>query len=71
MASIVDGVLIVAVSGQTNRRALAPPSVRSSVCAPNLLGVVLNRMENDSGSGYYHNYYYPKNYTYPQAGASN
>ncbi|HUS06514.1 MAG TPA: polysaccharide biosynthesis tyrosine autokinase [Bryobacteraceae bacterium] len=70
MASIVDGVLVIAVSGQTNRRALASTVSSLKRLRTNLLGVVLNRMEEDSGSGYYHNYYYPKNYTYHQAGAA-
>jgi succinoglycan biosynthesis transport protein ExoP len=67
MASIVDGVLVVAVSGRTNRRALASTVNSLKRLRTNLLGVVLNRMHNDGGSGYYYNYYSPKNYRYSQA----
>jgi succinoglycan biosynthesis transport protein ExoP len=69
MASIVDGVLVVALSGQTNRRALASTVSSLKRLRTNLLGVVLNRMNSDGGSGYYYNYS-PKNYKYYQAGAA-
>ncbi len=69
MASFVNGVLVVAVSGKTTRRALAATVSSLKRLRTNLLGVVLNRM-NSVSAGYYYGDYSPKNYRYYRAAAS-
>lgn len=60
MATVVDGVALIALAGQTDRKALA--SVVSSLkrLRANVLGVVLNEVTRDVGDSYYYHGYYGK-----------
>ena len=64
MAAAVDGVIIVTRAGQTERRAVAAVLNTLSHLRANVIGLVLNEVRNDMGSGYYYyGYgYYGKNY---------
>ena len=61
MAAAVDGVLVVALAGQTHRTALGSAIATLSRLRANVVGVVLNSMRADSSSGYYY-HAYPKYY---------
>jgi capsular exopolysaccharide synthesis family protein len=63
IATIVDGVLIVAVAGETNRKAIGSMLSALRRLKSNVLGIVLNRMTKDSTSGYYY-YRYSDYYLY-------
>jgi capsular exopolysaccharide synthesis family protein len=58
IASAVDGVVVVAVAGETNRKAIGSVVSALNRLRANLLGIVLNRMSKDSTSGYYYYRYY-------------
>jgi len=63
MATAVDGVIVVALSGRTNRKALAATIAVLGRLRANVLGVVLNQVNlNSSESGYYA--YYQTKYYY-------
>jgi succinoglycan biosynthesis transport protein ExoP len=63
MATAVDGVIIVALAGRTNRKALAATVSVLARLRAHILGVVLNQVNlNSSESGYYA-YYQTKNYS--------
>jgi succinoglycan biosynthesis transport protein ExoP len=64
MATAVDGVLVIARAGQTNRRALGSALSTLLRLRANVIGVVLNEIRADSGNGYYYHYYSPKYYKY-------
>jgi Mrp family chromosome partitioning ATPase len=68
MASIVDGVIIVARAGDTSRTALASVVQTLARLRANLLGVVLNEVHKEVSSKYYYSYYsrYGKYYAEPQ-----
>jgi succinoglycan biosynthesis transport protein ExoP len=68
MASIVDGVIIVARAGDTSRTALASVVQTLARLRANLLGVVLNEVHKEVSSKYYYSYYnrYGKYYSEPQ-----
>ena len=70
MAASVDAVLMVAVSGRTNRKALASAVNTLKRLRANLIGVVLNEVRADSTDGYYYHYYHPKYYRQYTAEAS-
>ncbi len=70
MAAAVDGVLMVAVSGRTNRKALASAITTLKRLRANIIGVVLNEVRADSSDGYYYHYYHPKYYRQYSAEAS-
>ena len=65
MATCVDGVLVVARSGDTNRRAMESVVSTLKRLRVNVLGLVLNEVERDSSEGYY---YYGSYGKYYQAG---
>ena len=60
MATAVDGVVVIALAGQTDRMALA--SVISSLkrLRANVTGVVLNEVTKEVGNSYYYHGYYGK-----------
>jgi capsular exopolysaccharide synthesis family protein len=62
MAALVDGVVVVALAGKTNRKAVA--SVLSTLrrVRAHTLGIVLNEVSQGQGEGYY--YYGSKYYRY-------
>jgi Mrp family chromosome partitioning ATPase len=57
MASIVDGVIVVARAGDTSRTALASVVQTLTRLRANLLGVVLNEVHKEVSSKYYYSYY--------------
>jgi succinoglycan biosynthesis transport protein ExoP len=63
MAAVVDGVVVITMAGQTNRKAVA--SVLSSLkrIKTNVLGVVLNEVREDMSDRYYYYGYYGKYYS--------
>jgi polysaccharide biosynthesis transport protein len=59
MASVVDGVVVIALAGQTNRKAIASVLSVLKRLRANVLGLVLNQVDGNSSSGYhYYSYYY-------------
>ncbi len=72
MAAAVDGVVVVALAGQTNRKALASAIGTLARLRANVVGVVLNSMRADSSNGYYYHYShstYYRSYTSPAGGS--
>ena len=69
LATTTDGVIVVAVSGETNRKAVAAVISSLQHLKANVLGLVLNRVTRESGSGYY--YYYNRYDKYYRAPAAN
>jgi succinoglycan biosynthesis transport protein ExoP len=57
MASVVDGVIIVARAGNTSRTALASVITTLARLRANLVGVVLNEVHREISPGYYYSYY--------------
>jgi capsular exopolysaccharide synthesis family protein len=61
MATTVDGVLVVARAGETNRKAVASVILTLQRLRVNVMGVVLNEVHKDVSDGYYyygHYYHY-------------
>jgi polysaccharide biosynthesis transport protein len=67
MATAVDGVLVVALAGETNRKALGTAVKTLMRLRANLLGVVLNGVSAETSDGYYYHYYQSKYYHRYQA----
>jgi capsular exopolysaccharide synthesis family protein len=71
MAVLSDCVLVVALSGKTNRKALASTIATLRRVRANVLGVILNETRGDSGTGYYYSYHRNKYYApSPAAGGA-
>jgi polysaccharide biosynthesis transport protein len=64
MAAAVDGVLLVALAGQTSRSALATAVQTLARLRANVVGVVLNSVRAETSGGYYYHYYHSKYYKY-------
>jgi capsular exopolysaccharide synthesis family protein len=64
LATAVDGVALIALAGQTNRKALASVVNTLSRLRANVLGVVLNEVTKDAGDSYYYHGYYGKYSSY-------
>lgn len=64
MAAAVDGVLVIARTGQTDRRALGAALNTLLRLRANVIGVVLNEIRALDGNGYYYHYYGRKYYKY-------
>ncbi|HXA50717.1 MAG TPA: polysaccharide biosynthesis tyrosine autokinase [Candidatus Acidoferrum sp.] len=62
MAAAVDGVVVVAVAGRTNRKALGSAINTLKRLRANVVGVVLNEVRADSSDNYYYDHYHPKYY---------
>jgi len=77
MSTIVDGVVVVTVAGETNRHAVASTLATLKRVRANVVGLVLNKvtkqlMENYHYYGYYGSYgkYYKKYYTQEDTAAA-
>jgi len=57
MASVVDGVIVVARAGDTSRTALGSVIATLARLRANLVGVVLNEVHREVSPGYYYSYY--------------
>jgi capsular exopolysaccharide synthesis family protein len=64
LATAVDGVALIALAGQTNRKALASVVNTLTRLRANVLGVVLNEVTKDVGDSYYYHGYYGKYSSY-------
>jgi capsular exopolysaccharide synthesis family protein len=62
MAATADGVLVVALAGQTNRKALGSALTTLKRLRTNIVGVVLNEVRADTSDDYYYYHYHPKYY---------
>ena len=71
IATIADGVLVVAMAGQTHRKALGSAISILSRLRANVIGVVLNSVRADSGGGYYYQYYDSNYYKHYKVGTGN
>jgi Mrp family chromosome partitioning ATPase len=60
MATAVDGVAVIALAGQTDRKALASVIATLKRLRANVVGVVLNEVTRDVGDSYYYHGYYGK-----------
>jgi len=69
MASFVDGVVVVALAGQTNRKAVASVIKTLGRLRTNVLGLVLNEVHKDVSDTYYYYGYYGKYHKYYHAAA--
>jgi polysaccharide biosynthesis transport protein len=70
MASLVDGVLVIARSGQTNRKALGSAISTLSRLRANVVGIAINQIHVNSSEEYYYHYnhyYSPKYYKHYHA----
>ena len=67
MAAAVDGVVMVAKAGETNRKAVGSALSTLQRVRANVLGVVLNSVTSDMSDGYHYYRYYGKYYRYYQA----
>jgi succinoglycan biosynthesis transport protein ExoP len=69
MATVVDGVIVVARAGDTSRKALSSVVSTLSRLRANLVGVVLNEVHREVSAGYYYYYgHYSKYYGRPKDG---
>lgn len=65
MAAAVDGVVLVALAGQTNRNAVGSALATLQRVRANILGLVLNEVTKDMSDSYPYYYgYYGKHYKY-------
>ena len=60
MATAVDGVALIALAGQTDRKALASVVGMLRRLRANVVGVALNEVTKDLGESYYYHGYYGK-----------
>ena len=63
MATAVDGVIIIALAGRTNRKALAATVAVLARLRAHILGVVLNQVNMNSTESGYYAYYQTKYYS--------
>ena len=68
MAAAVDGVVMVAVAGETHRKAIESALATLRRVRANVLGLVLNEITSNTSDGYYYHGYYGKYYKYYRAG---
>jgi polysaccharide biosynthesis transport protein len=64
LATAVDGVIVVARAGETNRKAVASVLATLERLRANLLGLVLNEVHKDTSDSYSHYGYYGKYHEY-------
>jgi polysaccharide biosynthesis transport protein len=64
MAAAVDGVVLVALAGQTNRNAVGSALITLQRVRANVVGLVLNEVTKDVSDSYYYYGYYGKYYKY-------
>jgi capsular exopolysaccharide synthesis family protein len=71
MATVVDGVIVVARAGDTSRKALSSVITTLARLRANLVGVVLNEVHREVSAGYYYYYgHYSKYYKRPSEAES-
>jgi succinoglycan biosynthesis transport protein ExoP len=63
MAAVVDGVVVITMAGQTNRKALGSVLASLRRIKTNIMGVVLNEVRADMSDRYYYYGYYGKYYS--------
>jgi len=63
MAAVVDGVVVVALAGQTNRNAVANVLTSLHRLKVNVIGLTLNEVRQDMSDRYYYYGYYGKYYS--------
>lgn len=63
LATLVDGVLLVAMAGSTNRRALQTCANQLRRVGGNILGIVMNAATRDNQAGGAYHHYYARDYT--------
>jgi capsular exopolysaccharide synthesis family protein len=63
MATVVDGVVVVALAGQTNRNAVANVLTNLNRLKVNVIGLTLNEVRQDMSDRYYYYGYYGKYYS--------
>jgi len=63
MAAVVDGVVVVALAGQTNRNAVANVLNSLNRLKVNVIGLTLNEVRQDMSDRYYYYGYYGKYYS--------
>jgi succinoglycan biosynthesis transport protein ExoP len=69
MAAAVDGVVLVALAGQTNRNAVGSALTTLQRVRANIVGLVLNEVTKDMSDSYHYYYgYYGKYYKYYTGG---
>jgi len=68
IAVLVDGVLVVALAGQTDRKAVSAAVETLRRLKANLIGIVLNEITRELSSSYSYYGYYGKYYSYYHAG---
>jgi capsular exopolysaccharide synthesis family protein len=67
MATVVDGVIVVARAGDTSRKALSSVVTTLTRLRANLVGVVLNEVHREVSASYYYYYgHYSKYYGRPE-----
>jgi len=71
MAAAVDGVIVVAVAGRTNRKALRSAITTLKRLRANIVGIVLNQVRADSSDNYYYDHYGPKYYKHYNTAVGN
>jgi capsular exopolysaccharide synthesis family protein len=64
MATCVDGVVVVSLAGQTNRKAIASVMATLQRLRANCIGLVLNEVTHEMSDSYYYYGYYNKKYKY-------
>lgn len=64
MAAAVDGVVMVALAGETNRKAIELAVTTLRRLRANVLGLILNQVNSETSDGYYYHGYYGKYYKY-------
>ncbi len=64
MATCVDGVVVVSLAGQTNRKAIASVMATLQRLRANVVGLVLNEVTHEMSDSYYYYGYYNKKYKY-------
>jgi polysaccharide biosynthesis transport protein len=62
MATVVDGVVLVAKAGETNRKAVTSAVATLQRLRANIVGLVLNEVTKEMSDGYYYHNYYGENY---------
>jgi Mrp family chromosome partitioning ATPase len=63
MATIVDGVVVITLAGQTSRTAVANVLSNLRRLKVNVIGVALNEVREDMSDRYYYYGYYGKYYS--------
>ncbi len=64
IATIVDGVIVVARAGETDRKAVSSVLASLQRLRANIVGVVLNQIQKNMSDTYYYYGYYGKHYHY-------